>query len=171
MPYLGDYLGQILSEIVMARAHVDLETIRVAELYASHPYLKHFPVPHLRLPTITLDLTYAVEHTEEIPAAGSPCGNINVEAMRKSFNAILVTKMARHHLSLNEKTRGKIDAALDDLAQTLKPPPGGAVALRSAAAATRHCGSRHRNYRRRKRQSWRYSRMSSRKRRTQTSSP
>ncbi len=46
MPNLGDYLGQLLSEITLARMHADLESIRIAELYAAHPLLRTFPFQH-----------------------------------------------------------------------------------------------------------------------------
>ena len=32
MPYLGDYLGQLMAEIAIARMHADLETVRLAEM-------------------------------------------------------------------------------------------------------------------------------------------
>src|SRR5260221_4991317 len=135
MPHLGDYLGQLLSEIVIARAHTDLETIRVAELYASHPHLKHFPVPHLRLPTITLDLTYAVEESEKMPEDGSPRGSIDPKAMRTSYGNLLTSTLARHKLIVNKKKREAINILLDDLAQKAKVPQGSAVALRFVAFA------------------------------------
>lgn len=134
MPYLGDYLGQLLSEIVTAKAHVDLESVRVAELYASHPYLRHFPVPHLRLPTITLDLTYAVEESEHVPPKGSPRGSIDLAAMWKAFGTLLAATIATHGIHITKRTRGKIDASLTDLAQSSKIAPGSDVALRSMAA-------------------------------------
>ena len=133
MPYLGDYLGQLLSEIVTARAHADLESIRVAELYASHPHLKHFPVPHLRLPTITLDLAYAVEQSEQVPVGESPRGTIDLGAMLKGFGTLLTAAIARHGIQLSKKTRDGIDASLVDFVRRSKVPHGSAVALRSAA--------------------------------------
>lgn len=53
---LGDFLGHLLSEITRARVQSDMESIRVAEVYASHPLLKHFPIPRVRLPDVELTL-------------------------------------------------------------------------------------------------------------------
>ena len=66
MPYLGDYVGHLLSEITIARVQADLEAVRMAELYANHPLLKHLPVPHFRLPTMTLDVPVVVSGMEEV---------------------------------------------------------------------------------------------------------
>ncbi|SMF17174.1 hypothetical protein [Pseudobacteriovorax antillogorgiicola] len=53
---LGDYLGHLLSSVTKARMQADLETIRIAEQYQSHPLLKHFPVPRVRLPKVELNV-------------------------------------------------------------------------------------------------------------------
>ena len=69
MPYLGDYLGHLLSEITNARVQADLESVRVADLYASHPLLKHMAVPRFRLPTITIDAPVVMRNMDEIGRA------------------------------------------------------------------------------------------------------
>lgn len=71
MPYLGDYLGHLLSEIATARVQADLETVRMAELYASHPLLKHLPVPRFRLPNLTLDVPVLIQDVEQARPAES----------------------------------------------------------------------------------------------------
>ena len=60
MPNLGDYIGQLMAEITLARMQADLEAVRLAERYASHPLLKTFPVPRFRLPDVTLDFPIAI---------------------------------------------------------------------------------------------------------------
>lgn len=136
MPYLGDYLGQLLAEVVIARAHADLETLRVAELYASHEYLKHFPVAHLRLPTITLDLAYVVDQSEEVPVKGPPRGGIDPEAMLKNFNDLLSAHLQEHHFEVDKKSREKLGARLRAISRkAVEPPQVGAVALRASANA------------------------------------
>ena len=74
MPLLGDYLGQLLSEITIARMHADLETVRLAELYATHPLLKNFPVPHVRLPDVELELPVLIKTSEEAHPGQPPRG-------------------------------------------------------------------------------------------------
>ena len=56
MAYLGDFVGQLMAEIELARLQADLEAVRIAELYASHDLLRHFPVPRVRLPDVEIDL-------------------------------------------------------------------------------------------------------------------
>jgi hypothetical protein len=58
MPYLGDFLGQIMAELASARMKSDIESIRIAELYADHDLLRHFPVPRIRLPAVEIDVPF-----------------------------------------------------------------------------------------------------------------
>ena len=71
MPYLGEYLGHLMAELAIARMEADLETVRLAELYAAHPLLRSMPVPHLRLPDVDVDLPVLIDHMgRPNPAAG-----------------------------------------------------------------------------------------------------
>ncbi|MGB8217962.1 MAG: hypothetical protein WCE94_11745 [Candidatus Methanoperedens sp.] len=56
MADLSDFLGHILEEITRARVQADSAAIRTAKLYASDKdgFLKHFPVPRMRLPNIEI---------------------------------------------------------------------------------------------------------------------
>ena len=65
MPFLGDYIGHIISEITRARLHADLEALRVADYYAKEPLLRHFPVPRFRLPSVKLEVPVAPVSTQE----------------------------------------------------------------------------------------------------------
>ncbi len=65
MPNLGDYLGQLLSELSIARMQADLETVRLAELYAMHPLLRTMPVPHMRLPDVDLEIPVLIKASED----------------------------------------------------------------------------------------------------------
>lgn len=65
MPYLGDFLGQLMAEITIARVQADVESIRIAELYAGHDLLRYFPVPRVRLPNVQIDL--AIVNKAEAP--------------------------------------------------------------------------------------------------------
>ena len=86
MPYLGDYLGQLLSEIAIARMQADLETVRLAELYAAHPLLRTLPVPHLRLPEVALEIPVLIEASEEPRAGESARGGATLADMRLRFD-------------------------------------------------------------------------------------
>jgi hypothetical protein len=133
MTYLGDYLGQLLSEIIMARAQADLETLRMAELYSSHPYLKNFPIPHLRLPTITLDLPYVAENIEKAPVNASPRGKIDTALMRKKFNALLTQTIALYNYDVDKKTTIEINRALDAFLKKTKVPQDIEIGVRFIA--------------------------------------
>lgn len=60
MPKLGDYLGQVLSEIARARMQADVEAVRLADLYAKDALLKLFPVPRFRVLNVKLEIPVAV---------------------------------------------------------------------------------------------------------------
>ena len=89
MPYLGDFLGQLMSEIALARMQSDLETVRLAELYAEHPLLRTLPVPHLRLPNVDLEVPVLIQASEPPRADESPRGGVKVSELRRRFDAVL----------------------------------------------------------------------------------
>lgn len=113
MPYLGDYLGHLLSEITIARVQADLEAVRVAELYASHPLLRHVPVPHFRLPTMTLDVPIVIKAMEEAKAGESPRGEVTLPTLRERFAGLLDLHLKRAKISLSRTEKSNLDQALN----------------------------------------------------------
>lgn len=113
MPFLGDYLGHLLSEITIARVQADLEAVRVADLYANHPLLKTMPVPRFRLPTMTLDLAVAVKNMEEAKEGEPPRGGVSLPAIRKQFGELLSQHLDRSNIKLSGADRAKLDQDLD----------------------------------------------------------
>lgn len=89
MPYLGDYLGQLMAEIAIARMHADLETVRLAEIYAAHPLLRTMSVPRLRLPEVDLELPVLIEQVEETRAGGPARGGVTLGEIRRKFDDVL----------------------------------------------------------------------------------
>jgi hypothetical protein len=114
MPYLGDYLGQLLSEISIARMQADLETVRLAELYASHPLLRTFPVPHVRLPEVDLEVPVLVKTSEEPRAGESPRGGAKILDLGRKFDEILGSFLPKMGISITSNDRKKLRAALDE---------------------------------------------------------
>ncbi len=118
MPYLGDYLGLLLSEIAIARSQVDLESIRIAETYASHDLLKHFSIPHFKLPNVTLDIPFVVQEMEEIPNGKHPRGSLEKEKIKPIFENQLTLLTNEFNLNLTEEIikqiQKKIDLLLDE---------------------------------------------------------
>lgn len=76
MTLLGDYLGQLVSELALARMQADVESVRIAEMYASHSLLRHMAVPHFRLPEIELDIPIAISQVEASLPGKPPRGTI-----------------------------------------------------------------------------------------------
>jgi hypothetical protein len=123
MPFLGDYLGHLLSEITMARVQADLEAVRVAELYASHPLLKNMAVPRFRLPTITLDVPVSVASMEEAKAGESPRGGVALPVLRERFGMLLGQQLERAKIELSDAERATLDQALDRSVADAAVPP------------------------------------------------
>ncbi len=114
MPYLGDYLGQLLAEISMARMQADLETVRLAELYASHPLLRTMPVPHVRLPEVNMEIPVLIKASEEPRAGESARGGAAPSDLRKKFDEVLDAHLSKASVTLSQADRKKLGAALDE---------------------------------------------------------
>lgn len=63
---LGDYIGKIISEVAMARVQADIESIKIAELYASNPLLKHMPIPKMKLPNIEVNIPIIISEVDDL---------------------------------------------------------------------------------------------------------
>lgn len=114
MPNLGDYLGQLLSEISLARAQADLETVRLAEVYAAHPLLRTMPVPHVRLPEVELEIPVLVQAAEEPRAGETTRGGVQLAAVSEKFGELLDQHVAGASISLSEEERQRVAAAVDE---------------------------------------------------------
>lgn len=122
MPYLGDYLGHLMTEITNARVQADLESVRLAELYASHPLLKYMPVPHFRLPTITMDVPVVIKEMQIEKKDAQTPGEV-LTHMRRSFDKFLVQHLKSTGIEPSEEKMNKIQQALDKTIVSLKPLP------------------------------------------------
>ena len=114
MPYLGDYLGQLISEISMARMQADLETVRLAELYAAHPLLRTMPVPHMRLPNVDLEIPILVKESEAPREGESARGGLSPVSIRKKFGELLTAQLSKANITLSNAERKKLRSALDE---------------------------------------------------------
>jgi hypothetical protein len=127
MPYLGDYIGHLLSEMTIARMHADLEAVRVAELYASHPLLRFMPVPHFRLPEMDLDVPVVIKEVEEPRADESPRGGVPITELRKTFDQVLTRQFTKHGLDVSPENKKTLKSALDEKIGRLSQPKETAV--------------------------------------------
>jgi len=122
MPYLGDYIGQLLSEITIARMHADIESVRVAELYASHSLLRNMPVPHFRLPNVEVDVPVVVKQMEEQRAGELPRGAPILADMRRAFDKVLTKQLRDERIRLRAEHRTKLKSVLDRKVASLSQP-------------------------------------------------
>ena len=118
MPYLGDYLGQLMAEITIARMQADLETVRLAEMYAAHPLLRTMAVPRFRLPEIDLDLPVLIQQVDE-PVEGRPArGGAILADMRHAFDAVLAVFLRSEGVALSATDRRRLKTVLDKRIET-----------------------------------------------------
>lgn len=118
MPTLGDYLGALMSEITNARLQADLESTRIAQLYAAHPLLQHMPVPRFRLPTVVLDLPVAIETVD--PPQVTARTPENLASVRQGVGAIIDQELNRYSIHLTPSVRRRLTQSLNDLFDTLQ---------------------------------------------------
>ena len=122
MPLLGDYVGQLMSEITIARMQADIEAVRVAELYSSHPLLRHLPVPHFRLPNLEMDVPVVVKQMEELQVGKTPRGAPLLVEMRKVFDGTLARCLSEEGIRLKPVHRKNLKLALDKKMASLTQP-------------------------------------------------
>jgi len=113
MPYLGDYLGQLLSEITIARMHADLEAVRVAELYASHPLLRTMPIPHFRLPDVELEVPVVIKQMDEPRLGESSRGGVDLKTLRKAFDTALAVQLRNAQIKLSAEQAKHVQALIN----------------------------------------------------------
>lgn len=65
MAKLSDFLGGIASGISHARVNSDVQSLRIAEEYEKNEFLKHFPVPRMRIDMVELNIPVAVGNLVE----------------------------------------------------------------------------------------------------------
>jgi hypothetical protein len=118
MANLGDYLGQLMAEVTLARVHADLEAVRLADYYANHPLLKTFPIPRFRLPTVTVDFPVAISGVQ---AARSKRG-LNMTQALKVFTAALTKQMDKFEINMAVVERRRLLAALKKRFEGMKSP-------------------------------------------------
>lgn len=118
MLYLGDYIGHLLSELTLARAQADGETVRLAELYADHELLKHFPVPRLRLQETQLEIPVLVVNVDDSSEEFGPRGGPSVADTALVFDGLIEKHIAP--LNLTAAEHNQVRGALSRQYQLLR---------------------------------------------------
>ena len=119
---LGDFLGQILAELSIARSHADLEAVRIAELYANHSLLKHFPIPRVRVKDVNLEIPFVITKTEPPPTKGSPRGGVSAELLRERFVKLFDDHLAHFSIKLADKDHQELFNVLKETSDRLVKP-------------------------------------------------
>jgi hypothetical protein len=120
MAYLGDFLGQLVSEVTRARMQADIEAIRVAEVYASHHLLRHMPIPHFRMPDVELDVPVVLQDLDGDPADGRK--QPSVDAVMKKFQGALDTTLREANVTLKPEQKKRVQAAVQKQLPSLMGP-------------------------------------------------
>jgi len=119
MVNLGDYLGLLMEEIVHSRMQCDLAVVQVAELYSSHPLLKHFPIPRIRLPNVEIRIPVIICEVEEQPNSVSARYKIESKTLIEAAEKITLAELRKHKISLSTKDasslRGIIKRKSEDI--------------------------------------------------------
>lgn len=136
MPYLGDYVGQLLAEIAMARMQADLETVRLAELYEAHPLLRTMPVPRMRLPQVDLELPVAIQESEEPRKGESSRGGFDPKKLGDSFMNLLDKGLDQQGVKLTSTQRKRVQEAVTSRLTPTVPTAVGVDVRHLADAAT-----------------------------------
>jgi hypothetical protein len=110
MPSLGEYLGQVVAEVTAARVHADLAAVRIAEFYAAHPVLRHLPVPHFRLPSVTIDVPVVVTGV----APGAVPARSGLDDVEKTVDALVEKEFARAGIALPRQARAVLSRRLGE---------------------------------------------------------
>ncbi len=113
MPNLGDFLGHLVSEITIARMQADVEAVRIAELYASHPLLSNLPVPHFRLPNIDIDVPVVIKSMEEPDPEKPGRGIPTIKEMHEKFKEVITKFLKDESLDLKPDARKKLDDSIE----------------------------------------------------------
>lgn len=133
MPHLGDYIGQLLSEITISRMHADIEAVRVAELYATHSLLRNMPVPHFRLPNIDVEIPVVIREMEEQQSGDPPRGTPFLADMRKAFDRVLTKRLREEKVRLRPQQSRELKSFLDKKASYLTLPTEVSIDVNRAA--------------------------------------
>ena len=108
MPPLSEFLGHLMSEVVRARALADVESTRIAAMYAADPLLKHFTVPRFRLPDLTIDVPMIINRIDGAPATAQPQQPMERPTLRKLFETIVMEQLQRLGAKAKKSVLGEL---------------------------------------------------------------
>lgn len=113
MVKLGDYVGMILSEMTRARAQADIETLKLAELYATNKTLRNFAVPRVRLQNVEITTPLVIEKQDEaaIEAYGRP---IKISEVRTAVDSAIAATLEKRNIKLGAADASAVRISIDE---------------------------------------------------------
>jgi hypothetical protein len=120
----------------------DIEAVRVAELYSSHPLLRNMPIPHFRLPTVELDVPVAIKKMEEPQRETAPRGTPTLAETRVVFDKVLAKTLSEERIRLKPEQTRTLKTALDKKVVSLTQPAEVAVDVNRVAKELSQTASR-----------------------------
>jgi len=102
LPDLSEFLGAIVQETARARMLSDLESVRIAETYYQDMYLKNLPIPHFKMPEVTIEMPVAI--TQINPPGDNVTNSSLMSKMRARIKDDLTKFLTRVLLALKEDT-------------------------------------------------------------------
>ena len=135
MPNLGDFVGQLLSEMSIARLQADLETLRLADIYAAHPLLKTMAVPRVRMPEVEIDVPLLVDTTGETAQGQGARGGVEPEAAGRAFGKAVDAKLSDAGITLAAVDRSRLQKEVVEAAKGTATPGNVSAGVRPAGEA------------------------------------
>lgn len=120
MPKLGDLIGNIISEISLARAQGDAQTVRIAKYYAEEQakdtnepnYLAYMSVPRFKLPEVEIELPLAIPESEANKQITTIDGKQAISTVMKKYNTILSRYAESGKLQLSHEQISKVSTSI-----------------------------------------------------------
>ncbi len=79
---LQEYIGTLVSSISDARMMSDARSALLAEEYAKHPVLKHFPIPRMRIDDVEMEISLALDDIkDDVRTTAEPIDNTKVNSL------------------------------------------------------------------------------------------
>ncbi len=119
MPYLGDFIGHLLSELTNARVQADQETLRMAELYAGDQLMKNMPIPRFRMPNVTIKVPVAVKEIESA-AEGGVSRDQALDSIRESADKLIEAQSKSSGIRFLSSEQKLLKQSLDQSILTFK---------------------------------------------------
>jgi len=120
MATLKDYLGSLVKDLNEARYRADLESARIAQIYANDPILKNFSVPRMKILDTELTIPIAIDSLDESETTlHNPIDNNEMfKTIYTEVKNIIETKSFNTEVS--KKLRSNIYSQIDSLEKDIK---------------------------------------------------